>query len=214
MKTRNYLKFILFSLLLICISCKQNQPVYDLLVYGGTSAGVASAVQAARMNKKVIIIEPGIEQLLGGLTSGGLGRTDYGNKHVIGGIALEFYKNLNTWYLDSLNWKWQSREEYFEGQTYHPGSTNINEDAMWFFEPSAARKVFQDWIDEYGIPVIYGERLLREGENHTKQLNDGRNIAEAGMFIRFPYCIRLYTYGAGVYDPGTIGCNGSMYSHG
>lgn len=180
MKKINLFPVFLFCVFIFFEACNHKTNKYDIVIYGGTSAGVASAVQAARMNKSVIIIEPGIPQQLGGLTSGGLGRTDFGNKHVIGGIALEFYKNLHKWYSDNSNWKYQSREDYFQNQTYHPGSTNINEESMWFFEPSAARKVIQNWIDELKIPVVYGERLIRTGEGHTIQQADGLCKADAG----------------------------------
>src|ERR1043165_5876134 len=63
---------------------------YDIIVYGGTSGGISAAVQAARMGKTVLLIEPG--KHLGGLTSGGLGATDIGNKKAIGGISREFYQ--------------------------------------------------------------------------------------------------------------------------
>jgi len=62
---------------------------YDVVVYGGTSAGISSAIQAARMGKTAVLIEP--TQFLGGLTTGGLGATDIGNKRAIGGISREFY---------------------------------------------------------------------------------------------------------------------------
>ena len=62
---------------------------FDLVVYGGTSAGVIAAVQARRMGKTVVVVCP--DRHLGGLSSGGLGFTDTGNKAVIGGLAREFY---------------------------------------------------------------------------------------------------------------------------
>ena len=55
----------------------ESPPQYDVVVYGGTSAGVVAAVQAARLKASVLLIEP--EQNLGGLTSGGLGATDFGH---------------------------------------------------------------------------------------------------------------------------------------
>jgi NADPH-dependent 2,4-dienoyl-CoA reductase/sulfur reductase-like enzyme len=58
---------------------------HDLVIYGGTSAGIAAAVQAKRMGLSAIVIEP--TDRIGGLTTGGLGQTDIGNKNVIGGIA-------------------------------------------------------------------------------------------------------------------------------
>src|SRR5439155_17899554 len=47
---------------------------YDVVIYGGNAGGVAAAVQAARMGKSVLIIEPG--KHIGGLTSCGWGATD------------------------------------------------------------------------------------------------------------------------------------------
>ena len=61
---------------------------YDLVIYGPTSAGIAAAVQAKRMNLDVVVVGP--DKHLGGLSAGGLGWTDSGNKAVIGGITLEF----------------------------------------------------------------------------------------------------------------------------
>ena len=64
----------------------------DIVIYGGTAAAVTAAVQAKRMGKSVIIVSP--DKHLGGMTSGGLGFTDTGNKTVIGGLAREFYHRI------------------------------------------------------------------------------------------------------------------------
>ncbi len=130
---------------------------FDIVIYGGTSGGVAAAVQAKRMGKSVVLIEP--SQRVGGLTTGGLGQTDIGNKSVIGGIAREFYQAIRKHYENDAAWKWQTREQYQDsGQT----RTATGEDAMWTFEPSVALQIYQDWIENYEIPVVYGERLNRE----------------------------------------------------
>lgn len=130
---------------------------YDVVIYGGTSAGIASAIQASRMGKSVVIIEP--TDRLGGLTTGGLGQTDIGNKHVIGGISREFYQNIRKHYGDTKNWKWQDRSEYLDdGQT----RTEKGEDAMWTFEPSAALKVYHQMLSGKKIDIVYRERLNRE----------------------------------------------------
>ncbi len=65
---------------------------FDVAVYGGTPAGVAAAVQAARMGKKVVLLSS--NRYVGGLTSGGLTASDLGNKESIGGLALEFYTRI------------------------------------------------------------------------------------------------------------------------
>lgn len=133
-----------------------SDKVYDVVVYGGTSAGVAAAVQAARMGKSVALIEPG--DRLGGLTSGGLGQTDIGNKAAIGGLAREFYRAIRRHYDQPAVWRWQTRQEYQDGgQT----RTAAGEEAMWTFEPSAALAVFQDWVRAHDIEVHYGQRLDR-----------------------------------------------------
>lgn len=129
----------------------------DIVIYGGTAAGVAAGIQAKRMGREVIVIEPSAH--VGGLTTGGLGQTDIGNKHVIGGIAREFYRGIRSYYSRADAWKWQTREEYRDGgQT----RTDPNEDTMWTFEPSAAKAVLKRMIDEAGLEVIASERLDRE----------------------------------------------------
>src|SRR5207247_8917705 len=85
----------------------------DLCVYGGTAAGVAAAVQAARMGKSAVLAEFGNH--LGGMTSGGLGATDIGNKAAIGGIAREFYQRVARFYAhDQAAWRFERAEEYFK----------------------------------------------------------------------------------------------------
>ena len=53
----------------------------DVIIYGGTSAAITAAVQVKKMGKSVIVVSP--DKHLGGLSSGGLGFTDTGNKKVI-----------------------------------------------------------------------------------------------------------------------------------
>lgn len=136
------------------ISAKSS---YDIVIYGGTSAGISAAIQASRMDKSVIIIEP--TRRLGGLTTGGLGQTDIGNKHAVGGISREFYQNVRRYYEKPENWKWQKREDYKDGgQT----RTEEGEDAMWTFEPSAAIKIYDEMIAEEAIDIVYEQRLDRK----------------------------------------------------
>jgi hypothetical protein len=165
-----------------------GESTYDVVIYGGTAGGVMAAVQVARMGSSVVLIEP--SQRLGGLTTGGLGQTDIGNKRVIGGLAREFYRGIRAHYEDPAAWTWQSREDYRDsGQT----RTDPDEDAMWTFEPSAALKVLHGFVQEAGIPVVYGERLdLERGvdkmENRIEQIRmeSGRTF-RGRMFIDATY---------------------------
>lgn len=137
----------------------ENEGNYRVVIYGGTSAGVIAAVQVAKMGNSVILIEPG--QHLGGMSSGGLGRTDHGNKSAIGGLSLEFYQRVYD--------------------LYYPG--NSDDTAQWFFAPHYAEQVYNDYISDYGIPVVFGERL--DLDNGVR-LNSGRIetiVMESGMEI-------------------------------
>ncbi len=163
--------FILSFTLIIYNNCqnKSAQIEYDLVVYGGTSAGVAAAIQAKRMGKTVILIEPGSR--IGGLTTGGLGQTDIGNKAAIGGISREFYEAIKTYYDSQENWKWQRMQEYFDGgQT----RTKSGESAMWTFEPSAALTVYEDFIRNEKIELVLNNKLDRANGVEKK---DGKIVS-------------------------------------
>lgn len=139
-----------------CQKAQQNNDIFDLVIYGGTSSGIAAAIQAKRMNKSVILIEPSAR--IGGLTTGGLGQTDIGNKQAIGGISREFYEGIRKYYDKPENWKFQTKEEYQDGgQT----RTESGEASMWTFEPSAALQVYENFIAEHQIEMVIGKKLDR-----------------------------------------------------
>lgn len=143
----------LFASLLVmgCSAVASHSSQYDIVIYGGTSGGVAAGVQAARMGKSVVLIEPG--QHLGGLTSGGLGATDIGNKAAIGGISREFYQRVAKHYANDSAWKFQKQEEYRDSRN------RPDDDSMWTFEPHVAEKIMNDLVSEHGVTVVRGERL-------------------------------------------------------
>jgi FAD dependent oxidoreductase len=131
----------------------------DIIIYGGTSAAVISVVQAQRMGRSVIVVSP--DKHLGGLSSGGLGWTDTGDKSVIGGVSREFYQRVWQYYNQPESWKWQKQSEYGNrGQ----GISAIDEKSrtMWIFEPHIAERVFEDFIGEHNIKVFRDEWLDRE----------------------------------------------------
>jgi hypothetical protein len=132
---------------------------YDIVVYGGTSAAVTAAVEASQSGKSVAIVCP--DKHLGGLSSGGLGFTDLGNKRVIGGLAREFYHRLYLHYQRPEAWKWQTRESFgHQGQ----GAPALDGEmaTVWTFEPHAAEAVFEAFVKENNIPVFRNEWLDRE----------------------------------------------------
>ncbi|MGE0103760.1 MAG: FAD-dependent oxidoreductase [Blastocatellales bacterium] len=134
------------------------QTRYGLVIYGGTAAAVTAAVQAKMMGKSVIIVSP--DRHLGGLSSGGLGFTDTGNKAVIGGLAREFYHRVWRHYNRPEAWTWEKREEYGNKGQGTPAIDGENR-TMWIFEPHVAEKVFEDLVREHGIEVVRDEWLDR-----------------------------------------------------
>lgn len=128
---KNRIILLLSVILTTMISCRtQSVKEVDICIYGGTSAGVIAAYTAQQSGKSVLLIEPG--RHLGGMSSGGLGFTDIGNKYVVQGLALDFYRRLGT----------------------HYGKLE-----QWIFEPSVAETIFKDYIKRAGIEVWYENRL-------------------------------------------------------
>jgi hypothetical protein len=130
----------------------------DVVVYGATSAGVMAAVQAKAMGKTVLLVGP--DKHLGGLSSGGLGYTDTGNKAVIGGLAREFYHRVWRHYDADPAWRWQKKSEYGNKGQGTPAIDGAQR-TMWIFEPSVAERVFEDLVREHGITVLRDEWLDR-----------------------------------------------------
>ena len=136
----------------------QTGTVHDVVIYGGTAAAVTAAVQATRMGKSVVVVSP--DRHLGGLSSGGLGFTDTGDKSVIGGLAREFYHRVWQHYQAADAWRWERREEFGNKGQGTPAIDGENR-TMWIFEPHVAERVFEDLVSEYKITVVRDEWLDR-----------------------------------------------------
>jgi len=162
----------------------------DLVIYGCTAGGITAALQAKRMGKRVIMVCP--EKHLGGLTAGGLGYTDTGDKAVIGGLSREFYHRVWQHYEKPEAWLWQKREQYGnKGQG--TAAVDKNSRTMWIFEPHVAESIFESWIKEAGIPVVRDAWLDREkgvkkqaGRIVSVATLDG-NVYAAKMFLDATY---------------------------
>ena len=161
----------------------------DLVIYGGTSAGVSAALQAKRMGISAVLLEP--TGRIGGLTTGGLGQTDIGNKESFGGIAREFYAAVRKWYDDPAHWTRQTFEDYLpDGQC---AETKLA-DTMWTFEPSAALAILEGWERDNGLRIVRHVRLDRgkggvtvaDGRIVSIRTEDGR-VWTAKMFIDATY---------------------------
>lgn len=147
----------LLTLALGCAACISAQD-HDIVVYGGTASAVIAAVQAKKMGKSVIVVSP--DKHLGGLSSGGLGFTDTGNKATIGGLSREFYHRVWQHYEKPEAWVQQQKSEYGGKGQGTPAIDGENR-TMWIFEPHVAEGVFEDFVKENGIEVVRGEWLDR-----------------------------------------------------
>ena len=137
----------------------------DVIVYGGTCAAVTAAVQVVKSGKTVLVVSP--DKHLGGLSSGGLGFTDTGNKSVIGGLAREFYHRVYLHYDTLDGWHWQKREE-FGNKGQGTVAMDGTERTMWIFEPHVAEQVFEDFVKENNIK-IYRDEWLDRGESGVQK---------------------------------------------
>jgi len=142
----------LLGLLLVASNVMAEPQSFDIVIYGGTSAAISAAVQAKRMGKSVVVVSP--DKHLGGLSSGGLGWTDSGNKAAIGGISREFYQRVKKHYDQPSAWRQQQAENY--------SRYRAADDAMWVFEPHVAEQVFEDLVSEFDIQVDRDQWLDRE----------------------------------------------------
>jgi len=161
-KTIHFILFVLIGTTQLSAFSKTYKPkVYqaDVIIYGGTSAAIISAVEVVKSGKTVIVVSP--DKHLGGLSSSGLGFTDTGNKEVIGGLSHEFYRRVYLHYNDSAAWKWQEKSEYGNKGQDTPALDSENK-TMWIFEPHVAENIFEGFVKENKITVLRDEWLNRE----------------------------------------------------
>lgn len=143
------------------ISKTDKQLKVDVCIYGASSAGVTAAVELRRRCKTVALLQPG--KFIGGLTTGGLGETDFGKKHVIGGMSRQFYADCGKAYGKSEEWK---------------------------FEPHVAMGVYEQWLKDHQVEVHfcqYIDRVEKQGNRITAVTMLGGLRVEAKQFIDCSY---------------------------
>jgi len=156
-------KLILLTAVVAAL-CSCGESKYDVCVYGGTASGIVAANAAAKMGLKVVVIEP--TNRIGGMTTGGLGRTDIGNKQVVKGLALKFYRELGKRYGNLEN---------------------------WVFEPSAAFEVMKTFADVPNVSIVKGRYIcsasVNNGRIESLSATDGTDTLEyrAEWFIDCSY---------------------------
>lgn len=143
----------------------QAAPEYDLIVYGGTAGGAITAIAGAREGLNVLLLEPG--QHVGGMATGGLSRTDFGKKEVIGGYAMEFY--------------WRIGLKYEMGR--------FAQDVAWYYEPKVGEQVLREMLGEARVEVKFGARLAE----HNGLVKSGLRIQAIRLENGATYQARMFS---------------------
>ncbi|CAN5822247.1 hypothetical protein BH09VER1_BH09VER1_47260 [soil metagenome] len=133
----------------------------EVCIYGATSPGIAAAVQLAQKGHRVVVADFG--RRVGGLTAGGLGATDIGNKDAIGGFSRHFYGLLGRHY---------GKKE------------------SWTFEPGVAEQTFLSLLSDHEIPVYFERRLhavCKDRARIEKLIFENGDVFHAKLFIDATY---------------------------
>lgn len=151
------MKRILIPALALISLCSCAEKEYDLCIYGGNASGVVAAYSAATQGLDVVVVEPTCR--IGGMVTGGLGLTDIGNKQVVKGVALQFFRKLGI--------KYGTLES-------------------WVFEPSAAKEILDGYLDNPHIKVVTGYHFcdaVKEGTDiRTIRVAGGENSLDTLTF--------------------------------
>jgi hypothetical protein len=142
-------------------SDKPNRVEKDLIIYGGTPAGITAAIQATKMGLTVAIAE--FSKNIGGMTTSGLGATDLGAEDAVGGLSSEFYQEIARYYQKQKQWK---------------------------FEPKAAQYVFAKWVERYQIPVYYNqhlEKVVKKGNEIIEMIMEDGSRYKGNIFMDCSY---------------------------
>jgi hypothetical protein len=136
------IKSILLSIIIFGFSFSESySKEYDVVIYGATASGVTASIAAARQGASVILLEPGNH--IGGMVTGGLSHTDYGDRTVIGGLTYEFYKKIAEHY--------NTHVFYWRGP-----------------EPHVGEKILRDWLDEYKVEILFGKRVDKVEKTNSR----------------------------------------------
>ena len=105
--------------------------IYDIVVVGGTPAGIMAAVAAGRLGSRVILTE--YHGHIGGMSTSGLGKSDIENKEAIAGLFKEFSQRILNHYIDKYGENSENVKLCKEG---------------YYYEPSVAEEVFNQMIHD------------------------------------------------------------------
>jgi hypothetical protein len=157
------IRFFAIIYVVCFVSLKAHAGTYDVLVYGATASGVMAAIAASEQGSRVLLVEPG--NYVGGMVTGGLSHSDYGDRTVIGGLTLEFYRRVAEHY--------NTHVFYWRGP-----------------EPHVGEKIMLDWLHEHGVELWFGKRVqqvMKNGSKIERLIFADGTYAEASVYIDAGY---------------------------
>ena len=116
---------------------------FDVVIVGGTPAGIMAAIAAAREESTVVLLERSGH--IGGLPANGLGATDITTRGATGGLFLEFVQRNAKYY----------RETYGADSAQYRACRG-----GYFFEPSVAEQTFHQMLAEHSDRILV--KLMRQ----------------------------------------------------
>lgn len=143
---------------------------YDVLVYGATASGVMASIGAAHEGARVVLLTPG--RHVGGMVSGGLSATDMQRQeYLVGGLTGEFFERVAKHY----------------NRTWSAASSTESD---WFFEPHVAEDIFNAWLREAGVLVLFDhavEEVHKDGTTITGITSENGQTFVAKVYIDASY---------------------------
>ena len=171
----------------------------DVLVYGSTPGAVISAVAAARQGASTILLDPAPR--VGGMCSGGLGRTDRGNSIVIGGFAQEFFE--------------RNRQHYHPNQTLggepgtvcQPDTHGTDIGCGFYLEPHVAEEIFLEMLADAGV-----QHVRTNGSQVDSVAKEGTQLKSLTLEDGSTYRAKVFI--AGTYEGDLMARSGSSFTWG
>jgi len=131
-------------LVFLLASAGATEASADVVVYGGTPGGIATAISAAQQGRPVTLAA--YQRHLGGMMTSGLGKSDIEDRAVIGGLFVEFTRGVKRYYVER----------------YGADSENVKLARNgYYYEPSVAESILERMVrEEPRITVLKGWRLV------------------------------------------------------
>lgn len=154
----------------------------DVIVYGGSPAGLAAAQAIVREGSTVIVVEPSSQ--IGGLITGGIACTDTGTPQFVGGLSAEFFDTTAS----------ENARLYQKPATPHILFRGKRMDwrphKNWDVEPKVATRIFESWVRKSDYRLIRNQRvadvLKTKGRIMSIRLTDGTTLS-GKVFIDASY---------------------------